>query len=336
MNTIDMKRAMGRREFFAFGTGVAVVGGLGSAIRRRVTDGVVVRRTMPVMGTIAEIVVVHPDPRRAEAAIDAAMARLQWVERTMTRFTPTSDIGRANLMAARDAVSVTPETALVVEEGLRWAESTDGSYDPAVGRVVEAWDVTHRHEPPPAEQLNGLAGERLYRFVEVETRGAGRTPVLRFHDARVQIDLGSIAKGYGIDRAVAALRRFGVEKAVVDVGGDLYALGTGADDEPWRIGIRDPRDERGLAAMLDVSDAAIGTSGTYMQYFQYRGTRYHHLMDPDLAAPRRTPVLSQTVKADLCMHADVAATSLYGKDPSFAVRVLARRAPGASMESVLV
>jgi FAD:protein FMN transferase len=336
MSSIDTTRAMGRREFLAFGTGVVVAGGLGTSIHQRIRHGIVVRRTMPVMGTIAEVVVVHPEPARANAAIDAAMAELQWVERTMTRFTPTSDIGRANLMAARDAVVVTPETALVVAEGLRWAESTDGSYDPAVGRVVAAWDVNHRHEPPPAELLTGLAGERLYRFVEVGTRAAGHVSVLRFHDPRVQIDLGSIAKGYAIDRAVASLRRFGIEKAVVDVGGDLYALGTGADGQPWRIGIRDPNDARALAGMLDVSNAAIGTSGSYMQYFQYHGTRYHHLMDPDLAAPRRTRVLSTTVKADLCIHADVAATSLYGKDAGWAARVLARRAPGASIESVLV
>ena len=185
MNGIEMKRAIGRREFFALGTGAVVVGGLGTAIERRVSHGAIVRRTMPVMGTIAEVVVVDRDERRAHAAIDAAMARLQWVERTMTRVTPTSDIGRANLMAARDAVAVTPETALVVEEGLRWAESTEGSFDPAVGRVVEVWDVTHRHEPPAAEQLSGLAGERLYRFVEVGRRNAGGSPVLRFHDPRV-------------------------------------------------------------------------------------------------------------------------------------------------------
>src|SRR4029079_11218933 len=86
----------------------------------------VVRRAIPVMGTIAQFAVVHRDQRQAHAAIDAAFDELLWVERTMTRFTDTSDIGRANLFAATDGVSVTEETAYVTGEALRWANALDG------------------------------------------------------------------------------------------------------------------------------------------------------------------------------------------------------------------
>lgn len=322
---------MDRRQFVTLGVRAFVIASLPLAItrRRRAHDATVVRGTFPVMGTIADLSVAHPDARYAQAAIDAAMAEVRWVERTMTRFTSTSDIGRANLGAARDAVSVTAETALVVAEALRWADTSGGAYDPAVGETVELWDVTHRHEPPPESRLAPLAGRQLHRAVEVGSwRGS---PVLRYHDADVRLDLGAIAKGYAVDRAAERLRRAGIAHAVIDVGGDLYALGSAPDGEPWRIGVQDPNDSRRMAATLDVANAAVATSGTYVQFFRYRGVRYHHLMDPGEAAPRRTPVESLTVRAASCMHADVAATTCYGMPAANAARVLAARAPGAQL-----
>ena len=320
------RRGPSRREFVAFGLGAFAVAALPLVERRR---GRVVRRTMPVMGTIATFAVVHRDERRAHAAIDAAMDELRRVERIMTRFTTTSEIGLANLGAARGPVTVGGETALVVREALRWADATEGAYDPAIGGAVVLWDVTHRHEPPPSDRVAALAGRAMHRAVEVDAyRGS---PILRYHDGDAQLDLGAIAKGYGVDCATDALRKHGVESAIVEAGGDLYALGTEPGGDAWRIGIQDPNDDRALIGTVDVADAAVATSGTYRQYFRYRGRRYHHLLDPTTAAPRATDVQSLTIRADSCMHADVAATALYGMSAETAARVLARCAPGGSI-----
>lgn len=326
MSVTSERRGPSRREFVAFGIGAFTVAALPLIERRRAR---VVRRSMPVMGTIAELAVVHRDERHAHAAIDAAMDELRRVERTMTRFTATSDIGLANSSAARAPVVVGAETAFVVSEALRWADATAGAYDPAIGGAVELWDVTHRHEPPPADRVTRLAGRGLYRTIEVDAhRGA---PVLRYHNDDARIDLGSIAKGYGVDRAIVALRERGIRSALVDVGGDLYALGNAPDGDAWRVGIQDPDDDRALIGIVDVADAAVATSGTYMQFFRYRGHRYHHLLDPATGAPRETPLQSFTIRANTCMHADVAATALYGMPEERAARVLARCAPGASV-----
>lgn len=322
----DAPRGPDRRQFVAFGLGLFVVAAVPLAARRRPQ---LVRRTLPVMGTIAEVAVVHGDARHAHAAIDAAMAELQRVERTMTRFTATSDVGRANAGGATDAVAVRPATAHVVAEALAWAEATDGRYDPAIGGLVALWDVARRHEPPAGDVAARLAGRALHRSVEVGARRGDA--VLRFHDPDASLDLGGIAKGYGVDRAVDALRRWGIGSALVNVGGDLYALGTAPSGDPWRVGIQDPDDERRLAATLDVADAAVATSGTYEQFFRHRGQRYHHLLDPRTAAPRATPTRSLTVRAASCMQADVAATALFGMDPAAARAVLARRAPDAEV-----
>ncbi len=319
------RRTVGRREFLTIGTGVFVGLTLPWSLRRGIAT---TKRTIPVMGTIAEIQVAHPDVHFAEHAIDAAIGELRWVERTMTRFVPTSDIGRANLAAAHDGVFVTPETAMVVRRALEWASASDGRFDPAIGEVSELWDVLHRHVPPPESQVVRLAGRHFWRKVDVSTlRGQ---PAIRFYDRDIHLDLGAIAKGYGIDRATAALRRLGVKHAITTVGGDLYALGNSPEGEPWTVGIRDPRDLSAVIATLQVADRAVTTSGDYERFFRYRGVRYDHLMDPKTAAPRRTPVHSNTVIGDRAIDADAASTSGFGLSRDAATALARRFMPGAN------
>lgn len=295
----------GRREFIILGVGALAVAAIPFVRYRRT----LVRRAIPVMGTVGEIVVVHGDRHYAQQAIDASFARLRMVEQTMTRFTSTSDVGRANRLAAREAVPITRETATVLREALRWADATDGAFDPCLGKVVALWDVGRRNEPPKSEEVRPLAGRRLYRALDLDTWN-GR-PAVRFGDPDVAIDLGGIGKGYGVDEAVRVLRDWGIAHALVNVGGDLYAIGKSLNGDPWRIGIRSPDRPDRMVETVDVQDAAIATSGDYLQYFEHAGRRYHHLLDPDTAAPRRTRMRSLTVRAADCMTADAAATAAY-------------------------
>lgn len=308
-----------RREFLTLGMGVFVALSVPRALRRRTP---LVKRSLPLMGTIAEIQVAHGDERFAEGAIDAAIRELQWVEQTMTRFRSDSDIGRANLGAARDGVRITRETAFVVAAALRAASASDGRFDPAIGEASELWDVLNRHEPPPVDRVRRLAARGFWRKVDVAD-GLG-SPRVRFNDRELHLDLGAIAKGYGIDRATAVLRSLRVKHAIVTVGGDLFALGNSPDGEPWTVGIRSPHDERALAATLRVSDRAVATSGDYERFFMWHGLRYHHLIDPTTAAPRVTGFHSATVLANRCIDADAASTSVFGL-PQAAALTIARR-----------
>ena len=307
-----------RREFMALGVGALVVAATPGVIRpgRRL-----VRRVVPVMGTIAEIGVVHRDPRYAQAAIGAAIAELRTVDRTMTRFSDHSEVGRANREAAQRPVPVSGATAEVVSAALVWAEASQGAFDPTLGRAVELWDVGHRAAPPAAGELRRFAGASLYRELELGEHSG--SPVVVYRDEDVALDLGGIAKGYGVDRAVAALREWGVQNALVNVGGDLYALGVSEDGDAWEVGVRDPDDAGKLAATFRISDRAIATSGDYEQYFEYEGRRYHHLLDPRTGEPRRSAVRSVTVAADRCMMADAAGTAVFGETDEGARRVIA-------------
>jgi FAD:protein FMN transferase len=326
MNRPEDHRRPSRREFLALGMGAFVVAAMPGVVRPRRQ---LVRRAVPVMGTIAEVGVVHRDARYAQGAIDAAIAELRSVERTMTRFRDDSDIGRANLGAARGPVAVGAATAQVLAAGLVWAERSDGSFDPAIGRTVGLWDVGHSHAPPARQEVSRLAGRGLYRSLEI-ARWRGED-VVAFADPEIALDLGGIAKGYGVDRAVAALREWGVTDALVNVGGDLYAMGRSAAGEEWEVGVRDPDDPRAIAARFTISDRAVATSGDYQQYFEHGGARYHHLLDPGTGAPRQTRVRSVTIAADHCMSADAAATAAFGQDRTSAQRLIARVDAGATV-----
>jgi FAD:protein FMN transferase len=249
------------------------------------------------------------------------------VERLMSRFQETSDIGRANASATEAPVVIAPDTHEVIARALRWASASDGAFDPGVGRVVELWDVAHRHEPPAAPKVQRLAGRHFHR--DIQSGMENGKPAVFFASPDVHLDLGGIACGYAVDLAIESLRQWGIRDALVNVSGDIYALGSAPDGSPWRIGIRSPFDARVTISEVEVTDRAVATSGDYEQFFMHRGTRYHHLMDPDRAAPRRSLVHSVTIVADRCCDADAASTATFGMDSVAAQKLLSVVSPGA-------
>lgn len=317
-------RLPSRRQFLTLGVGAFVVAATPAVLsgRRRL-----VRRSVPLMGTVADLAVVHPDSRYGQAAIEAAVAELRRVERAMTRFSPVSDIGRANRLAGLGPVPVGRETAVVLAAALRWAEASGGAFDPALGGAVELWDVGRRREPPEASEAARFAGRGLHRAVELTSVAGG--PAVLFHDRDVSLDLGGIAKGYGVDRAARALSAWGIRDGLVNVGGDLFALGCSEDGDPWEVGVRSPGTEGGLTATLRVSDEGVATSGDYEQFFEHDGRRYHHILDPASGEPRVTHSHSLTVAAASCMAADAAGTAAFGMSRTSTERLLRRAAPGA-------
>jgi thiamine biosynthesis lipoprotein len=318
-----------RRDFITMGLGAFLVATLPRAARpaRRL-----IRRNVPMMGSIAELAVVDRDARHAYAALDAALNELRRVERAMTRFDPDSDVGRANARASSEPVAVSEPTAHVLREALRWAVATGGAFDPALARATELWDVEHRRVPPARRDYARFAGRHLHEAVGLD-RWRGRA-VVAFEDPDVGIDLGGIAKGYGVDRAVEALRAWGVTSALVNVGGDLYALGSSEDGDEWEIGIRSPEDPSRLKSVIRIEDRAVATSGDYERYFDYGDRRFHHLIDPATGAPRVTVRHTITAMAPTCLAADAAATAAFGSGPEAAARMAAAGDPGVELVDV--
>jgi thiamine biosynthesis lipoprotein len=312
-------RRLDRRGFLALGAGAFAVALAPRAMRPRERW---VRRSVPVMGTVASFAVATRFSPAAQAAVDASIAELRRIEGLMTRFRSDSDVGRLNRSVPGTRVAISPETAEVVRAALEWAEWTDGRFDPCLGRLTELWDPVPGARPPSASTLDALQGRSLWSAIELG--GDVGAPWIRRATADAALDLGGIAKGFGVDRAAALLVGLGVGSALVNVGGDLMALGTGPGGRSWRVGVRDPGDPDAVLTVLDVEDAAVATSGDYLRGFVHEGRRYHHLLDPSTGRPRRAPYRSVTLKATDVMTADAAATAAFalGED---AAHSLSRR-----------
>jgi thiamine biosynthesis lipoprotein len=134
---------------------------------------------------------------------------------------------------------------------------------------------------------------------------------IRFTSENVRIDLGGIAKGYAADRAAAVLSGHGIDQALINLGGDLVALGGKSESAAWNVGIKDPLDTSRLAEIIPLRNQAVATSGNYEQFFMHNGRLYHHLIDPKSAQPRPKGFNSLSIIADNCRDADALATGLY-------------------------
>jgi thiamine biosynthesis lipoprotein len=147
-----------------------------------------------------------------------------------------------------------------------------------------------------------------------------------------EIDLGGIAKGYVVDRAVDVLRQSGITSASVDAGGDIRLIGGKPGGRPWRVGVRHPRERDRIIAVLELLDSAVVTSGDYERYFMLGGTRYHHLLDPDTGLPA-AGLASVTVVAADATTADALSTTVFvmGRERGLA---LIESLPG--VEAILV
>jgi thiamine biosynthesis lipoprotein len=307
-----------RRTFLALGAGALGVATAPAWLR---PGERLVRLTVPVMGTVGELAVPARHERLARQALGAAAAELRRIEGLMTRFSPDSDVGRFNAAAPGTTVSVSPETAEVVREALDWARAGDGAFDPTLERLSVLWDPTTAVVPPDAVRLRAAEAGGWRSLAVDGSPGAAR--ILRTPGAA--LDLGGIAKGYGVDRAATVLREHGIHRGLVNVGGDLMALGDGPGGDPWRIGVRDPAHPSGIVTTLEMVDAAVATSGDYLRYLEHDGRRYAHILDVRTREPARGGLHSITVSGKRVVDADAAATLTFVLGPEEGRRVLEGR-----------
>jgi thiamine biosynthesis lipoprotein len=302
------RRGLDRRAFLALGSGVIGVAVAPAWLRPRER---LVHRSVPVMGTLAELAVPARSEAAARQALNAAAAELHRIEALMTRYRSDSDVGRFNAAVPGTRVPVAPETGEVVRAALEWAERSEGVFDPTLARLTTLWDPGAVSAPPDAEALRRA---RIGGWRSLAAEGSsGGDQLVRVPGSA--LDLGGIAKGYGVDRAAAVLREHGVFRGLVNVGGDLMAMGDGPGGRAWRIGVRDPGRPEGVVTTLEVVDRAVATSGDYLRYFEHQGRRYHHVLDGRTRAPTRAGPRSVTVTARSVMAADAAATWAFAQGP---------------------
>lgn len=232
------------------------------------------------MASVHEMHLAGTDRDTADRAARAAIADVKRIEAKYSRYRDDSVTTAINRAAGVRTVAIDAETASLLHYADRCQALSDGLFDITSGVLRRAWDFKRR--PPRVPTTGELAAARdrigWQRVDWSDTR-------VYLSDAGMELDFGGIGKEYAADRAAAIVRDAGVAHALVNLGGDVRAVGRRADGSPWRVGIRDPRDAEGIIETMLIDDAAVATSGDYERYIEVDGRRYCHLLDPRTGMP---------------------------------------------------
>jgi FAD:protein FMN transferase len=275
-----------------------------------------------IMGTIYSVSFVAPvkDEALRSAARAAVQAALESVDGRMSTFKATSELSGLNRHKRESAYRVSEDTFSVVRAAKHISVASGGAFDITAGPLVNAWGFGPSKEPRiPAQAELARLRERIgYRLLDLDE--SERTITKRHRD--MYVDLSSIAKGYGVDLAARALDGLGIDRYVLEVGGEVRALGRNVHDAPWQVAIEEPQSSpRTARTIVPLDGAAMATSGDYRIYFERSGRRYSHEIDPVSASPVSHALTSVTVVARDCAIADACATALMvlGPDQGYAL-----------------
>ncbi len=251
-------------------------------------------RAREIMGTFAELTAVAPEKTTAEEAVKAGYARLEDVNRLMSDYLADSEIGRLNRLPAGESLPVSPETFDCLQRAMEISRASGGAFDVTCRPLVSLWKQAAEQDRLPSQEE--LARVRSLIGSDKITLNAQTRSVARAADG-MQVDLGGIAKGYALDLAAEAMLKAGATSVLVDVGGDVMAVGTNPDGKPWRIGVKHPF-EAGIFLVLELSDRAVATSGVQQRFHEIEGKRYSHIIDPRTGWPAEQAPSVTVIAAD--------------------------------------
>jgi thiamine biosynthesis lipoprotein len=276
-----------------------------------------------VFGTRVEILIAGLDEAKARPAAAAVLREFDRLHRTYHAWQPSELSALNAAIASGKPHDVSPEMAALLVDAQRRSALGDGLFDPGIGGLIRLWGFQSDDFKPVLPDPAAFAAWRAAQpgMADLHLEGArvsSRKPQL-------SIDFGGYLKGFALDRAAAILHDLGVNNALVNIGGNVMALGS-KNGEPWRVGIQNPRQPGPLATVALLDGEAIGTSGDYQRYFELDGKRYCHLLDPRSGEPvRHTQALTVliTPRPNAGTLSDMASKPLFISGPDWPV--LARK-----------
>ncbi len=273
-----------------------------------------------IMGTRIHAELWSEDEAVAEGVLASIMAEMQRVEDAYSPYLAESELSRLNERAGSGWVDVSAELFELLEKSRYASQITGGAFDITYASVGRYYD--YRKGTRPDDELVAAAIKAInYRYVELDAN----TRSVRFAQPEVYVDLGGIAKGYAVDRCIEIMLDAGIEQGSVSAGGDSRILGD-RRGKPWTVGVRDPRREGVMVAILPLTDTAVSTSGDYERFFDEDGVRYHHILDPSTGKPARDS-WSVTILGAETAFTDALSTSVFVLGPDKGLE-LVNRLPG--------
>jgi thiamine biosynthesis lipoprotein len=300
-----------RRTFLKLSSSLA----LGAALRpfssfaRAIVPLKQIERATFTMGSIVTIKAFCEDEKRCNLAIDAAFQEMKEIDRLMSVFDNNSQLSLVNLQSGEKEVHVDHRIIEVLESARTYNDDTEGAFDVTIEPLMELYgfrdEKNDHHFPSDKEIAETLAGVGMNNVIVND-----RQSTIALTNVNTRLDYGGIAVGYAIDRAVGILKSHGIESALINHSGDIYAIGSPPEEDGWEIGITDPMRKEDIITTLRIKDKALSTSGNYQNFIQADGNTIGHILNP---ANGRTAssILSGTTIAETALQADALSTGFF-------------------------
>lgn len=264
-------------------------------------------KTWMTMGTIATVTIAAPDTEKADEALKICKNITTRINAEVSIFMPDSNLSKLN-SAKGEWTELMPDTKQLLILSRKYAEISNGAFDPTVSDLVKLWGFNirkHITEVPTDKEIQNTLKNTGYTNIVISNNSA------RLKSPKANIDFGGIAKGYAVDICYNELKKKNFKNYIVNIGGNLRVSGQATPDRLWTIGVRNPFDKNKLLGKLQLpSGMALATSGNYERFEYIDGKRYAHIIDPRTGRPV-SGMAGTTVLSTLGVETDAMSTSLY-------------------------
>lgn len=262
------------------------------------------------LGTINEITLYNINKKIGDEILKKCGSILTDIENKMSSQLTSSEISKINNMAGKDYVKVSEDTFYVIKESIEFSKISNDTFDISIGPIIDLWSIgTDSAKVPSKEEISDKLSLVDYKNILLDEN----THSVKLNKENMKIDLGGIAKGYAADKIYKYLKEENLESALINLGGNVYALGTKKNNEPFSIGIQDPTKPRGNSiGNIKVSNKSVVTSGIYERYIEKNNKIYHHMINPHTGYPFENNLSSVTIISNNSMICDALSTTTFG------------------------
>jgi len=262
-------------------------------------------RTDFALGTVCNITLYE---KGKKSIYDEIFSRIREIESLMSVNIKSSDVSKINASAGIQKVQVSEDTFDVIERAVYFAQLSGGAFDPSIGPLVSLWDISGNPRVPTQEEINSVLPLINWRNIELDAQAQS----VYLTQRGMALDLGGIAKGYAADSAAKVIKSHNINRAKIDLGGNIIMIGERQDKKFWKVGIQNPDENRGtIIGFVQIPEKTVVTSGIYERNFEKDGIFYHHLLSVTDGYPVDNGLASVTIIADVSMDADAISTAVF-------------------------
>ncbi|WP_460278377.1 FAD:protein FMN transferase [Clostridium sp. CTA-5] len=245
----------------------------------------------------------------AEEAIEKSIKRLNNIDDKMSVFKENSEISMINSKAGIESQIVGKDTYFVLKKSLEYSKILKGTFDPTIRPLVSLWNISgNGGRIPNEDEIKSKI--KLVNYNDIILDENSHSVMLKHKNQ--SLDVGGIAKGFAADEVRNIFYKYDIKSALIDLGGNIFALGLKEDGSNWKVGIQNPIKTRGEhIGLLNVKNKSVVTSGNYERYFMEDGKKFHHIIDPKTGYPSESEIISATIISDNSIDGDGLSTGIY-------------------------